>query len=192
MKNEAVLVLDGQIIGQPFPFHGSLRGVDLPNGLKVMGGKVTLPHQIKHDGKVYKIHEVVRDAPTAGKHQTVQFGPVINDGGVYKRVGTITNQPTARIKAELVQQTKAVAKDKIEQLLPEWKQRNLLARGIELTNKGNKRTAEEDTEVEALQSQWDAIKAIRSASDSIETAINAMTFAELQSYDLKTDARWPS
>lgn len=80
---------------------------------------------------------------------------------------TPTQLETLRIQA-----IKTEAMNRILDILPEWKQRNLLARSIELQNKLYLGiiTADEQSEMDALQSQWDSIKAIRETSDAAELA----------------------
>ncbi len=70
--------------------------------------------------------------------------------------------PTAdRVKAE--------AAKRILVVCPEWKQRNLTARAVELAIKGASNwTAEEQAELAAGQAIWDQIKAIRAASNALE------------------------
>ncbi len=58
--------------------------------------------------------------------------------------------------------------------MPEWKQRNVLAESVELTQKLITGTETPDdleriTELEAL---WDQVKVIRSKSDTLETTVN--------------------
>ncbi len=69
---------------------------------------------------------------------------------------------------------KAEAERRILAVLPEWKQRNLTARGVELVlalikNKGW--TAAEAIEAAAIQGQWDKVKAIRARSDELEQTL---------------------
>ena len=66
---------------------------------------------------------------------------------------------------------KAEAERRIFAVLPEWKQRNLTARAVELLLalvKNNGWTAAEAAEAAAIQGQWDKVKTIRARSDELE------------------------
>jgi len=83
-------------------------------------------------------------------------------------------QKTAEATASAVKAIKVKAGADIIALAPEWKQRNALARMLELVNKkvdGGTLTAEEDAEVAAVESLWATVKAIRAQSDIDEAAV---------------------
>lgn len=65
---------------------------------------------------------------------------------------------------------KEEAGKRINEILPEMKQRNLLARMIELSNKDTL-TDDEQAEADAAQAVWDAINDIRETSNTAETAM---------------------
>lgn len=80
---------------------------------------------------------------------------------------------------------KAEARRRILARYPEWKQANLMARGVALVRKGETQwTAEELTEANSIHAVWDWIKAVRAASNSIE----AMTPIP---DDFQDDKCWP-
>lgn len=73
--------------------------------------------------------------------------------------------------ARLPTDVKSVAHKKIVAILPEWKQRNQLARTLELLDKksaGSALTVEEQSEVDDIRAQWGRVQAIRSYSDTLE------------------------
>lgn len=77
-----------------------------------------------------------------------------------------------RAKAEKIKAIKREANRKIIKVAPPWKQRNLLARGLELQNKTPAAwTAEEIAESEAIKAVWTAITAIRTNSDDLESQV---------------------
>jgi hypothetical protein len=87
-----------------------------------------------------------------------------------------------------VQAVKRIAQEKINEIAPEWKQRNYLAIGSEiLLSLVEKQTLsqEEAAMRSALQNFWDAVKAIRYHSDTLEEALKD---------DINTDINsgWPS
>lgn len=86
----------------------------------------------------------------------------------------------------LKQEVKAIAQRKIDALAPEWKQRNMLASGLALLDKGQSNWLDEDTALyNQIQGAWDVITGIREASNLIE--------AELESninYDYEGSALW--
>ncbi|WP_068315773.1 hypothetical protein [Polycladidibacter hongkongensis] len=80
-------------------------------------------------------------------------------------------EPEPPTRPEIITQIKAEAHRRIIAFCPEWRQRNLTARGTEFALKlsqGGTLTAAELAEVEAGQAIWDHITAIRNASDVIE------------------------
>ena len=86
----------------------------------------------------------------------------------------------------LKQEVKAIAQGKIDAIAPEWKQRNMLATGLALLNKGSENWTEEEQAVHTqLEAAWGTIAGIREASNLIE--------AELESditYDYVNSELW--
>jgi len=106
-------------------------------------------------------------------------GPV---GGVdyagYRLDPWMAEHPSCAVKLE--------ARRRIVARYPEWKQANMLARGLELQDifrRVGAWTAAEQAEAAALDAAWAWIKAIRQASDSIEVMQPIPA-------DFATDARW--
>ena len=82
--------------------------------------------------------------------------------------------PLETVKARLVATVKSLAMRKIIAIVPEWKQRNLLARATQLLRKKEANwTAGDLAAWNAGQAIWDRIVAIRSASDVGEGDIAA-------------------
>ena len=93
----------------------------------------------------------------------------------------------------LVVEIKKEARRRIEEIAPEFKQRNMLARRIELQEKamaGAKLTREEIGEIEAARLAFSKIKALRDASDRIEA--EAMKADDLASFNVCDPNRWSS
>lgn len=100
---------------------------------------------------------------------------------------TVSEKPLTEVKAALVEAINGEAYARIIAIAPEHKQRNALARAVELIgiqsgtwmeSKGNKPagrvlTAEENTEAQALSQIWEDVNAIRAASNAANAAINA-------------------
>ncbi len=81
---------------------------------------------------------------------------------------------------------KSEAYRRIVEIVPEWKQRNLIAQGATLAEKGRANwTAEELAGWDAGQAMWGKVAAIRAASDTIEANPPATRG------ELVTDNRWP-
>lgn len=78
---------------------------------------------------------------------------------------------------------------------PEWKQRNLTARSLELVKKmvdNPPLTAGEQTELTDIEGLWTQVVAIRDATTTIEGKINALgTVAEVEAFDVEADPAWP-
>lgn len=74
-------------------------------------------------------------------------------------------------EASRIVQIKAKANAAILAIAPEWKQRNLIARGLELTEilaAGGSLTSAQQAESDAIKAIWAQISAIRAASDQAE------------------------
>ena len=109
---------------------------------------------------------------------------------------TFTVLPDQEVSRRIAQQdapplsaahVKAEAARRITALFPDWKQRNMVARGLELLNarmsdKGW--TAAEATEAAEMQAAWDWIKSVRAASEAIERLATVPV-------DYAEDQRWP-
>ena len=92
-----------------------------------------------------------------------------------------------------IETVKAEAYRRIVAISPEYKQRNLLARGLELALKmiaGGTLTAGEQAEITAGRQIWARIKAIREHSDMIEVEIAAKNFDDLKKYKAES-IEWP-
>lgn len=73
--------------------------------------------------------------------------------------------------AVVAEQVKSAASRIILELLPDWQQRNFIARGAELIRKvqlGGALTQDELDEETAMQALWAKVKAIRAKSDELE------------------------
>ena len=113
--------------------------------------------------------------------ETASVAYVVDGDQVVQR-WTVTQRSDAEQKAEV----KAEARARILARLPDWKQRNMTARGVELINLRASRplTADEQAEAVALQAAWDWVRAVRTASDAIE-AMDSIPV------DFRDDKRWP-
>jgi hypothetical protein len=83
---------------------------------------------------------------------------------------------TVSVKDKLIAEIKAEAGRRILLIMPEWKQRNLTARGVQLMNiarlNGTLTTGEE-TEAAAIDAVWEStVVPIRAHSDQLETDVN--------------------
>lgn len=85
--------------------------------------------------------------------------------------GVIYTYPNAYLRQIQSEEVKVEAEARILKLLPEWKQRNKLARAVELIKKiasGETLTQSEQTEITDDLALWEKIKQIRKASNTIE------------------------
>lgn len=80
-------------------------------------------------------------------------------------------------KAVRIEEIKREAYDRIVTILPEYKQRNGLARALELQNEARTRalTTEEEAELADFKTLWSQLKAVRADSDAAEAAVLAAT-----------------
>ena len=94
--------------------------------------------------------------PEATQQDDIELSP-----GVY---GVPVSEPST--PEQRVAEINAEAQRRILAILPEWKQRNLTVRSVELLRIGPPNwSPAEQAEADAIQAQWDRIKAIRDASD---------------------------
>lgn len=99
--------------------------------------------------------------------------------GVWRRGWTVTRKPvpTSAVKAE--------AERRILAIVPEWKQRNLIAQATQLLHKGRATwTPQEQAAWEAGDAIWRQVAVIRAASDRIE-AMDPIP------RDFHEDKHWP-
>jgi hypothetical protein len=82
----------------------------------------------------------------------------------------INTSATTDKEADRIRLIKLKAGKAIISLLPEWKQRNLLARAMELTDPNLVLTEVQQLELADIRASWAAVKAIRTASDNAEIA----------------------
>ena len=87
------------------------------------------------------------------------------------------------VRQGLKQTIKRKAGELINAQYPEWKQRNILARTVELQELANTRvlTDAEQAEKNAAQSVWDSIKAIRTHSNTLEAAVDNGQTVDIES-----------
>ena len=100
---------------------------------------------------------------------------------------------TANARKRKIAETKAEAQKRIYALIPQWKQSNLTARAVELHHKklnGVTLTQAELDELTAGFALWDKAKAVRVASNLIESDINAS--ADPANFDVIGSLRWPA
>lgn len=94
------------------------------------------------------------------------------------------------LMSRTVNRIKLSARAHILASLPEWKQANATARGLELTRIGMTRalTEPEQAELAGLEYAWAWVKSIRTLSDVAEAELAGMTRAELDAW---TEPSWP-
>ncbi len=93
------------------------------------------------------------------------------------RISTESANPITRIKNE--------ARKRITEVVgPDWKQQNLLAHAAELHLKETRGviSTEEAAELQGILGLWNWVKAVRAASNALETTLPA---------DYKDDQHWP-
>ena len=139
-------------------------------------------HALVFDGKVIQLEEDTFPAPpeytwydVSGINPRPEVGWEC-DGGVFR----ITPPSVPNIYT-----IKSEAFRRIVDEYPDWKQRNMAARGVELQDvwhKSGSWTDAETAEFVQIKSAWDWITATRSASDALEGTLPL---------DFDNDAYWP-
>ena len=99
------------------------------------------------------------------------------------------------LQEERKAQAKEEAYRRIIDILPEWKQRNYTAKSVELTEKkvdGLALTEDELNLLAEIKIKWASIQQVRTASDSIESEIDNIDFAEdVETYSIEDNVLWP-
>lgn len=94
-----------------------------------------------------------------------------------------------------VQGMKAAARGVIIARFPEWRQANMVARGVELQDlwrRNGQWTPDEQAEAGQLQASWDWIKAVRARSDELEAAIAAGQAVDVAAGAIDGEGAWPA
>lgn len=126
------------------------------------------------------VDETVGDAGALSSASTAE---VVEADRVVRRVtyGSVSiEQQKAAVKGE--------GRRRILARYPDWKQTNMVARGVELQEiwrQSGSWTAEEQAEANALAAAWGWIKSVRAASDLIELMSPIPT-------DFDANDRWPA
>lgn len=89
--------------------------------------------------------------------------------------------------AALPDKIRDLAGKKILALAPEWKQRNMIARSVELMEQGGPSTPQEEAEMAGMKQAWALVKAIRAHSDVLG---NQLVAAE-DPLTVDIEAGWP-
>lgn len=136
------------------------------------------------------------EVPPAPDLEAWEYAPVlatVEDGEGWALEWGHATTPVVDFKARLTLRIKGDARVRILAIVPEWKQFNLIARGVELTDKliatGSLTTAEL-AERDAIRATWQTIKAIRTYSDTLEAAVTAAT-TQAQAQAAYDAATWP-
>ena len=110
-----------------------------------------------------------------------------DDAAVQAVIDAYTAAETA---APIISEIKAHAREIILARYPDWKQTNMTARSVELTERvatGGALTTAEQAEIDAMKAVWSWIKSVRAASDAHEAAVAALVaasdFAGILMYD---------
>lgn len=152
-----------------------------------------LPPDIPH--KNVRWRELVEQQLDAYRAECYRLGdPSLAIGD---KTVTRIRQPVRRDEAEIrdlyIRRVKAEAAQRIEAIMPDYKQRNMLALAVENIRAYGPDTAKWPDEIQAIAAdaddRWARIKAIRMASNVIESDIMAADFAALEAFDLSKG--WP-
>ena len=116
----------------------------------------------------------------------------------YSMVEQAKEQKQAAIKAEANRRIMTAGNPGEEGTflnLPEWKQRNAIARSAELieiqTIEQRALTPQEQGENDAIHGLWIVVKGIRAKSDELEIEVDSFTtMAEVEAYDETDNAKW--
>ncbi len=94
--------------------------------------------------------------------------------------GVVLYADAAEAQEKLTPHVKAEAGRRILAIMPEWRQRNVIA-DLSSSNSDTKTAAE---------TEWAKVTAIRTKSNEIEASIGSMSDEEIVNFDASDDAHW--
>lgn len=135
----------------------------------------TISDEIKASYQVYPVIEEPSPVYNEATQRIVRQQPqLINNQWMVKWVVVDkTEEEQIQYRENQVRNVKAEAKRRIISIAPEWKQRNMIARGLEFARKmirdgPNALTPEEEAEEAAMYALWTEVKRLRTVSDTLE------------------------
>lgn len=140
---------------------------------------VSFPSIVSDETKaLYSVYPVIEEpSPTyneATQRIVRQQPQLINNQWVIKWVvADKTEEEQIQYREKQVRNIKAEASRRIISIVPEWKQRNIIARGLEIARKmirngPNTLSPEEEAEEAAISALWTEVKRLRTVSDQLE------------------------
>lgn len=140
--------------------------------------------------KALAIVPIVRADIVAGELESAQDQPAVFDGA--EVVVHVTLSPFSSADAALAIDDEAGRV--ILSRYPEWKQRNMIAKGVELAYKvaTNSATADEMQQIGQLQAVWAWIEAVRARSDALQAAYAAGSSVSPSEGSINGSGSWES
>ena len=104
----------------------------------------------------------------------------------------VTDRPLADVQAELIEQVKVDCGQRIVAVYQEYKQRNMIAKAVELSEKkaDGSITVDETALFTNLKSAWSWVESVRLTSNAIEAQISGATTVQAVA-DVYDNAIWP-
>ncbi|MBF0453622.1 MAG: hypothetical protein HQL72_02255 [Magnetococcales bacterium] len=129
--------------------------------------------------------EVVEVTPTNTQNRNGQSINVQTDRVVVTElVRDMTAEEISSLENSKITAIKGEAGRRITARFPDWKQRNLIARGLELTRIGDANlTPEQSAEFQEIQSAWAWVESVRTKSGELEKSLPD---------DFTADHHWPA
>jgi hypothetical protein len=131
----------------------------------------TISDEIKSSYQVYPVIEESSPMYNEATQRIVRQQPqLINNQWVVKwEIVDKTEEERLQYREGQIRKVKAEANRRIVDIAPEWRQRNMTARGVELLSIGRDAwTPEQRDEHLYLEAIWEEVKKIRAKSDDIE------------------------
>jgi hypothetical protein len=132
--------------------------------------------------------EMARQGVTMGIRDGVMY---VSDAALFAAIFASFDQADGEKPAKIAE-IKAEAQRRIFLIAPQWKQANLTARAAEMALGGGPQDPSEAAEVAAGTAIWNRIKALRAASDEIETRLAGLTdVVDVVAFDVVDAPEWP-
>jgi len=166
---------------------GTPRVVRSNKRLQLSNGDIVLNAQ---PDPMVDLYNYVETGPAPSRFQHALTTAYENNGWTITATRTAAWSDVSLIRERRMADVRAEAGARILAVLPDWKQRNLTARGVELTAKGAANwSVDELAEWQAGQILWGWVKSVRAASDAFDLAISVTTDPETA---VSMSPAWPA
>lgn len=165
MKTYRLETINSDIIDKFITWVNNIYGVIPQRFYDVDWGK----HCVKDNISFFQVPDTFNIDILKAKKE-LQMSVIMLDGISFTPKNIII--PLDKLISDGIKEVNEIASTVILQQLPDWKQRNLTARAVELLSLGTNLTTEEQIEWNSIQEQWTFVKTIRDKSNIATASIS--------------------